>query len=1048
VNRTCRSYLQTHAFHRFGQLLALCLIIFLPSLPGAHGAEAPRVKRVLILHSLGRDFAPFSAAAAGFRTELARQSAEPIEFLEASLETARFTEVMSETPFVEYLRALFADRPPDLLVPFGAPAMNFLLRHRENLFPGVPLLVGTVDERRLKGVDLGANTTAVGVNLNLPGIVENILRLLPGTANIEVVIGNSPLERFWLTELRQDLAPFTDRIRFTWLNDLSFDEMRRRLAALPANAAILYAVLLVDAAGVPHEQDRALSVLHSESNAPIYGAFDNQLGLGIVGGPLYPIQQVSRESARLALRILGGESPGNIAKVLLGPGTPIYDWRELKRWGINERSLPPGSIVQFRQPTIWQQYKWAIIVILSLCIIEAALIGILAREWHRRRVAQKRLEERLRFEELVSELSARFVHLPPQQIESQIVDSLREVSQFLGFDFGALSVFTGHAEGRVAFIWQAPRTPTIPSDLTEKDFPWMARQCFAGKDVSFLSPGELPAEAEIDRATHERIQVRSSHCVPLLAGETPVGVLNVGTFNREQGMAPELLRRQRLLGEIFANALARKRAEEALRESEARFRTMANTAPVMIWMSGTDKLCTFFNKGWLDFTGRTLEQELGNGWAEGVHREDFDHCLEVYANSFDARQEFTIEYRLRRRDGEYCWVLDNGVPRFETDGTFLGYIGSAIEISERKQAEQRVRRVLEAAPNAMIMAAQDGEITLVNAAAEAVFGYSRHELIGSRIEMLVPERFRANHPDHRENYFADPSVRAMGAGRELFGQRKDGSEVPVEIGLTPIRSSEGLFVLASVIDITTRKEAEFAEQRHRTELAHASRITMMGQLASAIAHELNQPLGAILSNAEAAEIFLQNEPPALDELRAILTDIRKDDQRAADVIQRMRRLLSRGELQLSELTVGSLIEDAVRLAKPDALLRQVRVEVEAAPDLPSVRGDQVHMDQVLLNLMLNGMDSLNGTPSDERRLVLSARRLEDGFVQVAVSDCGTGIAADKLAQVFELFYTTKTAGMGMGLAISRTIVEAHGGRIWAENNPDKGATFYFTLPIA
>jgi len=135
----------------------------------------------------------------------------------------------------------------------------------------------------------------------------------------------------------------------------------------------------------------------------------------------------------------------------------------------------------------------------------------------------------------------------------------------------------------------------------------------------------------------------------------------------------------------------RKRAEEALRESEARFRTMANTAPVMIWMSGTDKLCTFFNKGWLDFTGRSLEQELGNGWAEGVHREDLDRCFEVYVSSFDARQEFTMEYRLRRYDGEYCWVLDTGVPRFAPDGTFLGYIGSAIDITGRKRTEEALR---------------------------------------------------------------------------------------------------------------------------------------------------------------------------------------------------------------------------------------------------------------------------------------------------------------------------------------------------------------------
>ena len=269
--------------------------------------EAPPVKRVLILHSFGRDFAPFNAASSGFRTELARQSAAPIEFLEASLETARFVEGGYETPIVEYLRAVFAKRPPDLLVPFGAPAMNFLLRHRGKLFPGVPLLVGSVDRRLLSGLNLGANATAVGVSLNLPGIVENIMRVLPTTTNIEVVIGNSPLEKFWLAELRQDLQSFADRVRFTWLNGLSLEQMRKRVATLPRNSAVLYAILLVDAAGVPHEQDRALSVLHSDSNVPIFGAFDNQLGLGIVGGPLYPVQVVSRRLGSL--------------------GRPNFEWR-------------------------------------------------------------------------------------------------------------------------------------------------------------------------------------------------------------------------------------------------------------------------------------------------------------------------------------------------------------------------------------------------------------------------------------------------------------------------------------------------------------------------------------------------------------------------------------------------------------------------------------------------------------------------------------------------------------------------------------------------
>ncbi len=245
-------------------------------------------------------------------------------------------------------------------------------------------------------------------------------------------------------------------------------------------------------------------------------------------------------------------------------------------------------------------------------------------------------------------------------------------------------------------------------------------------------------------------------------------------------------------------------------ESDARFRAMADSAPVLMWMSGTDRGCTFFNKGWLDFTGRALEQELGDGWSSGVHPDDLARCLRTYADAFDARQAVAMEYRLRRHDGRYRWILDRGVPRFAPDGAFVGYIGSAYDITELKEAEERPRQILEAAPSGMIMVTREGTITLVNRAVEAMFGYARAELIGRPIEMLVPERARAQHRDARSGYLDDPQVRAMGVGRELFGRRKDGSEVPVEIGLAPIQTSTGPFVLASIIDVSVRRKSERA----------------------------------------------------------------------------------------------------------------------------------------------------------------------------------------------------------------------------------------------
>jgi two-component system, LuxR family, sensor kinase FixL len=253
-------------------------------------------------------------------------------------------------------------------------------------------------------------------------------------------------------------------------------------------------------------------------------------------------------------------------------------------------------------------------------------------------------------------------------------------------------------------------------------------------------------------------------------------------------------------------------------------------------------------------------------------------------------------------------------------------------------------------------------------------------------------------------------------------------------------------MMGATIDITGRKQAELEIVQQRNELAHVGRVSTMGQLASTLAHELNQPLGAILRNAEAAELFLQGDSPDLEEVRAILADIRKDDQRAGEVIDRMRALLKRRGLEHTTLDIAELVDDVVPLVHPDAVSRRVRLDIEVPRNLPPVRGDRVHLQQVLLNLILNGMDAMGEVPAEARRLTVRARQADAGTIEVAVADAGHGVPAEKFARLFEPFFTTKPNGMGLGLPISSTIITAHGGRIWAENSP-AGATFYFTVPV-
>lgn len=259
---------------------------------------------------------------------------------------------------------------------------------------------------------------------------------------------------------------------------------------------------------------------------------------------------------------------------------------------------------------------------------------------------------------------------------------------------------------------------------------------------------------------------------------------------------------------------------------------------------------------------------------------------------------------------------------------------------------------------------------------------------------------------------------------------------------------QAMTIVALLLQRRQQRTAEAEIERQRTELAHVTRVSTMGQLASALTHELNQPLGAILRNAEAAELYLQSDPPNLEEVKAILTDIRRDDRRAGNVIDRMRALYKRRSMDLAPLDLREMVEDTIALTRADAEARQVKLMVHVAAQLPEAQGDRVHLQQVLLNLILNGMDAMADVPRSCRSLSVRVMETKNNNVQVEVSDQGTGMAPDVAARIFEPFFTTKPNGMGMGLAISQTIIEAHGGEIWVESKANQGTTFRFILPQA
>ncbi len=307
---------------------------------------------------------------------------------------------------------------------------------------------------------------------------------------------------------------------------------------------------------------------------------------------------------------------------------------------------------------------------------------------------RERLEERLRFERLVADLSARFVNLPLEQVDSEIDRGLQQLLEFFQIDrCGLLRGAPDKATFQITHACLAEGIPPVPLrvDLPTGLFPWAYQKVIIQHEVvSIATLDEMPPEASIDKQTYREWGIRSHLNIPIFITGSQDYIISINAVRTERVWPEEYIPRLRLLGEIFVNALERQRAEGMLRESEARFRQMADATPVMIWMSGPDKGCTYLNEGWLEFTGRTMEQELGNGWAEGVHPDDLQRCLDTYVRVFDAREKFSMEYRLRRCDGEYRWIWDVGVPRFVPGGRFEGYIGSCIDITERKQMEDQL----------------------------------------------------------------------------------------------------------------------------------------------------------------------------------------------------------------------------------------------------------------------------------------------------------------------------------------------------------------------
>ena len=492
-----------------------------------------------------------------------------------------------------------------------------------------------------------------------------------------------------------------------------------------------------------------------------------------------------------------------------------------------------------------------------------------------------------------------------------------------------------------------------------------------------------------------------------------------------------------------------KRAENALRASERNLTLIINTIPALAWSASTDGRAEFFNQHFLDFVGLTAEQVNDWDWTGAVHPDDLKGLAGTWQSIMASEKPGETEARLRRQDGEYRWFLFRANPLRDENGNIVKWYGINTDIEDRKRAEAELRRAYDSFADAQRLSKTGSFITdLVgddhNWSEEAyrIFEFDPETKVSvQRIRDII-------HPDDLPA-FESVIARGMSGVDVNFAFRitTDRGALKHVRGIAHVvEKVEGrpMFV-GALQDATESMVAEEALGRARSELARVARVTTMSTLTASMAHEVNQPLSGIITNASTCLRMLDADPPNLDGARETARRTIRDGNRASDVITRLRALFINKEFAPEPLDLNDATREVITLSLSEIQGSGVVVQSELADDLPSVKGDRVQLQQVILNLLRNALDAMAGVDDRPRQLMIRTQSEEDR-VRVSVRDAGVGVDPQTMNKLFDAFYTTKSDGMGVGLSVSRSIIERHRGRLWAEPNDGPGATFSFSIP--
>jgi PAS domain S-box-containing protein len=511
------------------------------------------------------------------------------------------------------------------------------------------------------------------------------------------------------------------------------------------------------------------------------------------------------------------------------------------------------------------------------------------------------------------------------------------------------------------------------------------------------------------------------------------------------------------VGEVLVNAITRKHSEEELQKTELKYRTVADFTYDWEYWENPDGRLLYVSPSCARISGYKPSEFSDNPslFRDVILPEDRQTWDRHRRESFETWEGGEVQIRIRTRDGEIKWLEHACQPVTGPDGAFLGFRASNRDVTDRKLAEEKARQREKSLSEAQRIAhlgswewdivdnelRWSDEVYRIFGLQPREFGATYEAFLSSvrpQDRKAVTEAVERTLDDPRQEYNIEHGIVWPDGTVRVVHER---GEVTVDEMERPIR------MIGTVHDITELKTIEAESRRLRAQLAHLDRVGTVGALTAAIAHETNQPLAAILSNAQAGLRFLGADEPDLDEVREALEDIVRDDKRAGKVIHGLRALVKKEERHREPYDLNGVIGEVLHLIHSETVIRNASVATDLDPEIPVVFGDPIQIQQVILNLLVNALDAIDAQPEDARRILVSTWSERDGGATVSVTDSGPGVEPEKIEDIFNPFYSSKTQGMGLGLAVCRSIVEAHGGRLWAENPSSGGASFSFRLPV-